>query len=667
MILLALLLLAAPAALALRAAGRPAAWAALGAGVVAGFGFALVAIASLLSGTAAVPLVLPFRLGGLGTSLVLDGLSAWFLLILGVASAASCLWALPGEVAAPARRSVPVPPFIAGMAITLLAGDGATLLLGFGMMSLASWALVATDHEAPANREAARLYLAFAAFAGTCLLAALALLARGGGLDFAALRAAPPEGWRAGAFLALSLAGCGAKAGLVPLHPWLPLAHPAAPSHVSALMSAAMTKVALYVLARLVLDLAGPAQPLWWGAPLVALGAASAVLGALRAATETDAKTLLACSTIEHVGLVAMGLGLAAVFRAADLGTLSALAAGGALLHALNHAVFKTLLFLGIGGVVQAAGSRSLDRLGGLIHAMPATAALCLIGAAAAAALPPLSGFASEWLILQSLLAAWRVGEIGLQLGAAATAALFGLAVALAAAAMLRLFGVVFLGRPRHPRTLGAREGARLATLVLVALAGLTLVLGLLPGPMLDLAAPALRVATRHVADRPAGFVTLRAGEASFYLPLVVAALLAGLSVLIAWAVRRASPAGVARAPAWDNGFMAPPPHLPFGEPLAQPSAAGLAQPIERVLGGAVLGAREVVEAAPPGDPRPARLFATARDPAFSLLLAPLGAVRDVAAAWAERLRGLSAHGGLALSFGVLLALLALVAWLERA
>ena len=149
--------------------------------------------------------------------------------------------------------------------------------------------------------------------------------------------------------LALVLAGAGAKAGLVPLHAWLPLAHPAAPSHVSALMSGAMTKVALYVLARLLLDLCGPAQPLWWGLPLMALGAASAVLGALRANLEDDTKTLLACSTIENVGLIAIGLGLALAFRGADLGALAALAAGAALLHALNHGVFKTLLFLGSG------------------------------------------------------------------------------------------------------------------------------------------------------------------------------------------------------------------------------------------------------------------------------------------------------------------------------
>ncbi|MFM8613560.1 MAG: proton-conducting transporter membrane subunit, partial [Alphaproteobacteria bacterium] len=179
--------------------------------------------------------------------------------------------------------------------------------------------------------------------------------------------------------------------------------------------------VALYVLARVVFDLAGPAQPLFWGAVLMALGLASAIMGALRAAWEEDTKTLLACSTIENIGLISLGFGLALAFRAADLSALAAVAAGAALLHALNHAMFKTLLFLGAGEVLYGATSRRMDRLGGLIHAMPWTAGLVLLGAAAAAALPPLSGFASEWLLLQALIAAWRVGDLAFQIGAASS------------------------------------------------------------------------------------------------------------------------------------------------------------------------------------------------------------------------------------------------------
>ena len=396
--------------------------------------FALGGIVGLIAAPAT--LALPFGPPWGVMRLALDPLSAWFLLILGLCGVAASAFAF-GHVKGPeaARRLVPYPLFLAGMALTLLAADGFTLVLGFELMSFASWVLVAHEHEHAENRRAARLYLGFAALGGAALILCFGLLAAGvsAGAGFAALRAAPPDGLRALAILVLVLIGAGSKAGLVPLHVWLPLAHPAAPSHVSALMSAAMTKVALYVLARVIFDLAGPAQPLLWGAVLMALGLASAIMGALRAALEEDTKTLLACSTIENIGLITVGLGLALAFRAADLGALAAVAAGAALLHALNHAMFKTLLFLGAGEVLHGAASRRMDRLGGLIHAMPWTAGLVLLGAAAAAALPPLSGFASEWLLLQALIAAWRVGDLAFQIAAAAATALAALAVALAA------------------------------------------------------------------------------------------------------------------------------------------------------------------------------------------------------------------------------------------
>jgi formate hydrogenlyase subunit 3/multisubunit Na+/H+ antiporter MnhD subunit len=554
------------------------------------------------------------------------------------------------------------------MALTLIAADGLTLLLGFEAMSLASWALVASDHAQAENRRAARLYLVFAALGAVCLVPALGLLAApSGSLAFEAIRATPPEGWRAALVLALVMAGAGAKAGLVPLHPWLPLAHPAAPTHVSALMSAAMVKVALYVVARLLLDLGGPAQPLWWGVPLVVLGAASAVLGALRANLEEEGKTLLACSTIENVGLIALGLGLAACFRAADLGALAALAAGAALLHALHHALFKTLLFLGMGEVAHGAGSRHLDRLGGLIHLMPWTAAAVLVGAAAAASLPPLSGFASEWLLLQALLAAWRVGDLAFQLLILAAAALAALAAALAAAAMVRLFGLVFLGRPRTPRALGAEDGGRLSKLALAIPAALTLIFGLIPGPMLALGQAAQATLVGEAMAERAGVLKVAVGDgAAGYWPLGLALLLAagvGAAVL---AAKRRGAAESARGPAWDCGFAAPPPHLPFGDPATQPSAAGLGQPLRRMLGTGLLAARETVTMPPPGDPSPARIEATRRDPAIALL-AQLAALRDAVVERTEKLRDLSIRQSLMLPFGTLVLLLALIAWLESA
>jgi NADH:ubiquinone oxidoreductase subunit 5 (subunit L)/multisubunit Na+/H+ antiporter MnhA subunit len=430
-------------------------------------------------------------------------------------------------------------------------------------------------------------------------------------------------------------------------------------------MSGAMTKVALYVLARFAFDLMGPAQPFWMGAPLVALGAASAVIGALRANLEDDIKTLLACSTIENVGLIAMGLGLALAFRGADLPALAALAAGAALLHALNHAVFKTLLFLAAGEVLHGALSRRIDRLGGLIHAMPWTAWAALAGVAAAASLPPLSGFASEWLLLQALLAAWRVGDLAFQMGVAAATALAALAAALAAAAMVRFWGLVFLGRPRSPRAAGAEESGGAIRVALVLPAVLTVLLGLLPGVMLDLAEPALRQMSGAGAPRTGVLLIGAADGGARYWPALVALLAACAIGAVWWLVRRRAPAGVARGPAWDCGFIAAPAHLPFGDPTTQPSAAGFGQPLRRMLGESLLAAREHVTMPPPGTTRASVLEAGFSDPALVALEGPLPRWREALSTQAERLRDLSIRQCLGLTFGAVVLMLALLAWLE--
>ncbi len=625
---------------------------------------------AVLAGGALPAQALPLAIPGVAAQVAVDALSAWFLLILGLAGTCASLFALAHARHAPPRLLAAYPLFLAGMALTLIAADGFTLVLGFEAMSLASWILIAAEHEDAAHRRAARLYLAFALFAGACLIPAMGLLGGAAGdVAFAAIRAAPPQGWVAAAVLGLVLVGAGSKAGLLPMMVWLP-PYAAAPSHVAALMSGAMSKVALYVLARVLLDLSGPAQPLWWGVPLLVLGAASAVFGALRANLESDGKALLACSTIENVGLIAVGLGLAACFRAADLGVLAGLAAGAALLHALNHALFKSLLFLGLGEVQHAAASRHLDRLGGLIHVMPVTAAAVLVGAAAAASLPPLSGFASEWLLLQALLAAWRVGDLAFQvLGVVAVAAV-ALAAALAAAAMLRMFGLIFLGRPRTPRAAGAQDGRLAARLALLLPAGLTVLFGLMPGPLLDLAAGAVQIlapqgAPQGMAER-GSLAVLRVGDGGArYWPIGVALVLALLGGAVWWLVRQRSPAGVARAPAWDGGFMAPPPHLPFGDPMTQPSATGFGQPLRRMLGGSLLAAHESVVMPRPGDPGPAHVTSGQMDPTETLLLAPVARLRDALAGWADRLRDLSLTACLILPFSTLVALLALTAWLE--
>lgn len=610
-------------------------------------------------------LALPFGPPGVALQLALDPLSAWFLLILGVVALPAALMTAASGFASRAEAAA-FPLFLAGMALTLLAGDVFTLLLGFEAMSLASWALVATRHAVGEGRRAARLYLGFAAVSGLCLLGGFALLAAPGP-GFAAIRSAPPEGWRAMAAMALVLLGAGSKGGLVPFHLWLPLAHPAAATPVSALMSGAMVKVALYVLARALFDLAGPAQPGWWGVPLMALGAATALWGALRANTERDIKAILAGSTLDNVGVIALAFGLALLFRGADLLPLAAVALSAALLHALAHGTFKGLLFLSAGAVYERAGSRDPDRLGGLIHNMPVVACVAVLGAASAAALPPFAGFAGEWLLLQALLQGWRVADLAAQLLIAATLAAAAMAAALAAAAMLRFVGLVFLGRPRTPRAAGAQDVVGLARVALVLAALFCLIPGVMAAPLVTMAGSAVTLLLGGAHGAPASGLALSFGEGGArYAPLAVLVALLLLIAVLWRTVRRVAAPDPLRGPAWDCGFQPPPAHLPFGDPLTQASALGSAQPIRRALGPMALLLREVHGVAGPGGTGPARLRLFARDRGFGALVLPLTRARRHAGHQAERLRNLPLGAYLALAFGTLVVLLSVVAWMER-
>jgi formate hydrogenlyase subunit 3/multisubunit Na+/H+ antiporter MnhD subunit len=628
----------------------------------------LLALAYLLAGAGAATIEVPLGLPGSGTILALDGLSGFFLLLLMAAGLAASAAALdsPGEDDASAPF---FPVFIGAMALTLLAGDAFALVLGFELMSLASFALVLTHHRDAAVRAAALLYIGMAALGAACLIPALALLADGADWDlrFAAIRAQPPEGWRAVLVLVLALAGAGSKAGLAPLHVWLPPAHAAAPAHVSALMSGAMTKVALYVLVRVLFDLCGPAQPSWWGVPLLVLGAGGAVLGGLRANMEDDIKAVLACSTVENIGLIAIGLGLALAARAADLSTLAALALGGALLHAMAHGLFKSLLFLGAGAVQHGAGTRLLARLGGLIHRMPVTAACMLVGAASLAGLPPSAGFAGEWTLFQAVLGGPRIGVLGLQILVCVVAGLMALAVALAAAAAVRLIGVAFLGRPRGPRTSAAEEAGPPVRAALIGLAVASGLVGLFPGAVLSLADPALRrLVSAGMDDRAGLLVVSPQADMQGYSAIGVVLVLALSAGLVAWLVRAGATPGHRTGPAWDCGFGPPPPWLPFGDPLTQYGGASFAQPLRRALGPALLRASETIDMPAPGETRPARIAVAVSDPAEWGLFRPLALLRAWLSDFADRIQFLTIRRTLALMFTALVFFLAVVALMEQ-
>lgn len=633
-----------------------------GAAAALGAAFALIGVASLAGGGVPARMVLPLGLPWLGAHFHLDGLSGFFLVVLGVGAAAASLYGIGYGRHAPAARVLPFyPAFLGAMALVILADDAFTFLLGWELMSVLSWALVVSDHRSAASRSAGYVYLVMAAFGTMALLLAFGLLAGPAGTyAFEAIAAEPRTPLIAAAILVLMMLGAGSKAGVVPLHVWLPLAHPAAPSHVSALMSGVMTKVALYGFIRVVFDLLGPVE--WWTSPLVILaGAGTAVMGILFAIVDGDAKRVLACSTIENVGVIVAALGLALAFRSNGLTGLAALALTAALFHAFNHMLFKSLLFMAAGAVLAATGRRDLDGLGGLIHRMPATAFLALVGVTAIAALPPLNGFASEWLLFQGVLQSPHMPQLALQILVPAAGGLLALSAALAAAGFVRFYGIAFLGRPRTAEAAEAHEVDRWSLGAMAGLAVLCGLAGVLPGAVLDLLAPAVEVAAGGRLPPQLGnpWLTLvpvpevRSSYSGFLVFVFVA--VCGFGA--AWLVHRFASRRVRRGPAWDCGF-------PGDEPITQYGGGSFAQPIRRVLGGTLLAARETVEMPPPGDLRPARHAARTEDPAWTRIYLPVGAAVGAAALRLNALQFLTIRRCLSLVFvSLILLLLGLTLW----
>ena len=450
----------APLAIALRASSH-ATNMLYGASLVITLALCVIALLALLGyDGAASATTLPLGLPWLGAHFRVDALSAFFLFVVNLGGAAASLFALGyGRHEEFPQRVLPFyPVYLGAMNLVLLADDAFSFLVSWEFMSLTSWALVIAHHHIRENLRAGYIYLLMASFGTLALLLAFGLLAGAdGNYAFDAMRAAHPSGGLAALVLILVLIGTGSKAGLVPLHAWLPLAHPAAPSHVSALMSGVMTKVAVYGFVRIVFDLLG--QPDWWWSLVVlAAGGGTAVMGVLYALMQRDLKRVLAYSTIENIGIIFAALGLALAFKAQGMTLAAALALTAALLHVFNHSLFKSLLFCGAGAVLTSTGERDMEKLGGLIHRMPRTAFVFLIGAMAISALPPLNGFVSEWLTFQAILLSPQLPSWGLKLMVPAVGALLALSAALAAACFVRAFGISFLGRARAPEASAARE-----------------------------------------------------------------------------------------------------------------------------------------------------------------------------------------------------------------
>lgn len=616
----------------------------------------LVADASATSG-----LKLPIGLPWIGARFRIDALSAFFLAVINLGGAAASLYALGyGEHEEAPWRVLPFyPAFLAGMNLVLLADDAFSYLVAWEFMSLSSLALVMAHHHDPDNARAGYIYILMASFGTLALLLAFGLLASpAGNYAFADMREAARPDWLPGLVLVLALLGAGSKAGLVPLHVWLPLAHPAAPSHVSALMSGVMTKVAIYGFIRIVFDLNGP-PVWWWSIVILVLGSATAVLGVLYALLQRDLKRLLAYSTVENVGIIFIGLGLALAFKANGLAWAAALAFTAALFHALNHSLFKSLLFFGAGATLTSTGERDIEKLGGLIKRMPQTAFVVLGGSVAISALPPLNGFVSEWLMFQAILVSPSLPQWGLKLIVPAVGAMLALAAALSAACFVRAFGITFLGRPRSPAAETARETDRFSLVAMAALLGLCLLAGIVPGFIIDGIAPvAVRLVGQGMpaqASTPWLSIVPVVESRSSYNGLLVFVFIAFSTLVVAEIIHRFASRAARRGPAWDCGY-------PNAGPASQYTADSFAQPLRRVFGETIFRAREQVMMPPPGDARPARLDVSLRDVVWDVFYAPIRGGIGFAADNLNRLQFLTIRRYLSLVFVALVGLLLVVA-----
>ena len=565
---------------------------------------------------------LPIGLPWLGAHFRLDALSAFFLVVINLGGAAASLFAL-GYAAhedSPGRVLPFYPAYLAGMNTVVLANDAFSFLVAWEFMSLTSWALVVAHHREAENVRAGYVYLLMASFGTLALLLAFGLLANDAGYDFDAIRASHPSAVLAGMVMILVLLGAGSKAGLVPLHAWLPLAHPAAPSHVSALMSGVMTKVAVYGFVRIVFDLL-PEPEWWWSMVVLLVGGPTATLGVLYALMERDIKRVLAYSTIENIGIIFTGLGLALAFKAQGLDWVAALAFTAAMLHVFNHALFKSLLFFGAGALLKATGERDMEKLGGLIHRMPKTAFAMLVGCVAISALPPFNGFVSEWLTFQAILLSPQLPSWGLKLVIPAVGGLLALAAAFAAACFVKLYGISFLGRPRSDVAARAHETDRFSLAAMFALAALCLVAGILPGLFIDALAPVSKAMVGNVMPYQTGLEWLTivpiAESRSSYNGLLVFLFVALSGTAAASAIHRLASDRLRRAPAWDCGYPDP-------NPAIQYSASSFSQPIRRVFGSVIFAAREIGEMPPPSSPAPARLTVELHDLIWDALYAPI-------------------------------------------
>jgi len=550
---------------------------------VAGLLACVAGFIGLISGGGSI--VLPFGLPWLPMHLRLDALGSFFILVIGSLVLPVAVYSqgyLRHE-----KRLTPLaiflPLFVLGMMGVVLSDDAFAFMLFWELMSVSSYFLVTHEHQNVENRKAGFIYLLMAHMAGLLIMGSFAVLyAASGSFEFSVMREATVSPlWASVAFL-LAGFGFGTKAGVVPMHGWLPDAHPVAPSNVSALMSGIMLKVAIFGFIRITWDLMGSGDfQWWWGALVLAAGSSSAVSGVLMALQQHDLKRLLAYHSIENIGIILIGLGLGMLLAQAGHPVLAALGLVGALYHTINHALFKGLLFLGAGAVLHSTGTRNMEIMGGLIHRMPWTAALFLVACVSISALPPFNGFVSEWLIFQTALMAPQLDGTLLTAIVPFSAAMLALAGALAATCFVKVFGVVFLGHARSDVASNAKEVDGWMKLGMLIPAVLCLLLGVLPAlflPIFDQVPQALLHASLFTSAEHQSWLWLTpvdAAHASYSAPIALMGILI-LGGLIFWWLHPKGPT-LRRSKMWSCGN-------PHTHARMQYNATSFSQPLRRIF-----------------------------------------------------------------------------------
>jgi formate hydrogenlyase subunit 3/multisubunit Na+/H+ antiporter MnhD subunit len=607
--------------------------------------------------------ILPLGLPDLPFHLRMDALSSFFLLLLGGASIGISLFSA-GYFRNMASGTLVLlnleyHVFMATMALVFLADDAYMFMVAWESMALASYFLVTTDHNQPEVRRAGFLYLLIAHVGAIAILMSFGVMQGGhGDYTFDTMRHTHLSTFWASATFLLALFGFGAKAGILPMHAWLPEAHPAAPSPVSAMMSGIMLKTAIYGILRVTFDLLDT-QLWWWGVLALALGLITALFGVIFAAVQVDMKRLLAYSSIENIGIILLGIGLTLIFHTFHKDALAALALTATLYHALNHAFMKSLLFLGTGSVLHATGERYLGKLGGLIHKMPKLALLMLVGTLAAAGLPPLNGFVSEWLLLQAFLLSPGLPQPYLNMLVPIAAAALVLAAALSGYVMVKFYGVIFLGQPRDEKLVqhdtdlhdaGIWERIGMLCMVIACIA-----LGVFP----TIVILHLDFVTEMLVHHSLGGSAVKTGwllltpiqaERASYGPLILLLIIVAGGMLTNLVVKKYYHGRVRRGPAWDCGY-------PDQTARMQDTAEGFGQPIRQIFEWFMGVVKQVPT---PFDLHP-HYHSETHDRLWNLFYVPIKHLNEMVGNQVGKLQHGRIHVYLLYSFVTLLALLAFI------